>query len=37
VQAVVVPGEMPFVLLGNSFLGRFQLRQENDVLRLQRR
>jgi aspartyl protease family protein len=37
VQAVVVPGSMPFVLLGNSFLGRFQLRQENDVLRLQRR
>ena len=37
VQAVVVPGEMPFVLLGNSFLRRFQLRQENDVLRLQRR
>jgi aspartyl protease family protein len=37
VQAVVVPGAMPFVLLGNSFLGRFQIRQENDVLRLQRR
>jgi aspartyl protease family protein len=37
VQAVVVPGSMPFVLLGNSFLGRFQLRQENDILRLQRR
>jgi aspartyl protease family protein len=37
VQAVVVPGSMPFVLLGNSFLARFQLRQENDILRLQRR
>jgi aspartyl protease family protein len=37
VNAMILPSEMPFVLLGNSFLGRFQLRQENDVLRLQRR
>lgn len=37
VEAVVVPQGMPFVLLGNSFLRRFQIRQENDILRLQRR
>jgi aspartyl protease family protein len=34
VAAVVIPSEMPMVLLGNSFLGRFTMRQENDVLRL---
>jgi aspartyl protease family protein len=37
VDAVIVPQGMPFVLLGNSFLRRFQIRQENDILRLQRR
>lgn len=37
VAAVVVPAKMPFVLLGNSFLGRFQMRRDNDVLRLERR
>lgn len=37
VAAVVVPAPMPFVLLGNSFLGRFDLKRDNDVLRLQRR
>jgi aspartyl protease family protein len=34
VQAVVTPGGMPYVLLGNSFLSRFQMRRENDVMRL---
>jgi aspartyl protease family protein len=34
VEALVSPGEMPFILLGNSFLTRFQLRRDNDTLRL---
>lgn len=34
VSAVVIPAPMPFVLLGNSFLSRFQMRRENDVMRL---
>jgi len=37
VQGVVAPREMPYILLGNSFLSRFQLRQENDQLTLDRR
>lgn len=37
VPAAVVPAAMPFVLLGNSFLTRFQMRRENDVLTLERR
>ena len=37
VAAVVMPQPMPFVLLGNSFLGRFQMRRDNDVMRLQLR
>jgi aspartyl protease family protein len=32
-----MPAQMPYVLLGNSFLGRFQMRRDNDVLRLERR
>jgi aspartyl protease family protein len=35
VEAVVVPAAMPFALLGNSFLGRFQMRRDNDTMRLQ--
>ena len=34
VEAAILPMPMPQVLLGNSFLGRFTMRQENDVLRL---
>jgi aspartyl protease family protein len=34
VQAVVMPASMPYVLLGNSFLSRFQMRRENDQMRL---
>ena len=34
VAAIVLPAEMPMVLLGNSFLGRFSMRQDNDVMRL---
>ncbi len=37
VQAVVTPAQMPMVLLGNSFLSRFQMRRENDVMRLELR
>ena len=37
VQAVVMPAAMPYVLLGNSFLSRFQMRRDNDVMRLELR
>jgi len=37
VDAVVSPQPMPFVLLGNSFLNRFQMRRENDQMVLERR
>jgi aspartyl protease family protein len=37
VEAVVMPAAMPFALLGNSFLSRFQMRRENDVMRLELR
>ncbi len=37
VPAVVVPAPMPHVLLGNSFLQRFQMRRDNDVMRLELR
>jgi aspartyl protease family protein len=34
VAAVVMPAPMPYVLLGNSFLSRFQMRRDNDQMRL---
>lgn len=34
VAAVVLPAPMPHVLLGNSFLSRFQMRRDDDVMRL---
>jgi len=34
---VVQPQPMPFVLLGNSFLSRFQMRRDNDTMTLLRR
>jgi aspartyl protease family protein len=37
VEAVVVPQAMNYVLLGNSFLTRFQMKRENDLLTLDRR
>lgn len=37
VPAVVTPLAMPHILLGNSFLTRFQMRRENDVMRLEMR
>ena len=37
VDAAVLGASMPYVLLGNSFLTRFQMKRENDVLRLEKR
>ena len=37
VDASVLPAAMPFVLLGNSFLGRFQMKRDNDQMVLERR
>jgi aspartyl protease family protein len=37
VDAVVSPQPMPFVLLGNSFLTRFQMKRDNDTLRLEKK
>ncbi|MCX7255559.1 MAG: retropepsin-like aspartic protease [Polaromonas sp.] len=37
VDAVVSPQAMPFLLLGNSFLSRFQMKRENNVMTLDKR
>ena len=37
VEAVVMPSAMPHVLLGNSFLTRFQMKRDNDTLHLIKR
>jgi aspartyl protease family protein len=37
VEAAVLPGSMPFILLGNTFLNRFQMKRDNDLLTLTRR
>lgn len=37
VDAVVSPAPMPYVLLGNSFLSRFQMKRDSDQLVLERR
>jgi aspartyl protease family protein len=37
VEALVSPAPMEMVLLGNSFLSRFQMRRDNDVMRLEKR
>lgn len=37
VDAIVIPGKMSHVLLGNSFLNRFQMRRENDLMTLELR
>jgi len=37
VDAIVLPAAMPHVLLGNSFLTRFQMQRNNDTLRLTKR
>ena len=37
VDAVVTPQAMPYVLLGNSYLTRFQMKRDNDQMTLERR
>jgi aspartyl protease family protein len=37
VDAAVIPAGMPYVLLGNSFLGRFQMKRDHDQMVLERR
>lgn len=37
VEASVLPGQMGYILLGNSFLTRFQMKRENDVMTLDMR
>lgn len=37
VGAIVLPQPMPYVLLGNSFLSRFQMQRHNDQMTLERR
>ena len=37
VEALVIPGSLPYVLLGNSFLNRFQMQRDSDVMTLTRR
>jgi aspartyl protease family protein len=36
VNAMVLPAEMPFVLLGNSFLSRFAMRRDSNVMKLEK-
>lgn len=37
VEAVVIPSAMPFALLGNTFLSRFQMTRNNDKMVLEKR
>jgi len=37
VDGTVVPAGMPYILLGNSFLTRFQMTRQNDLMVLERR
>lgn len=37
VEALVLPANMPHILLGNSFLTRFSMKRENEVMRLEKR
>jgi aspartyl protease family protein len=37
IDAVVTPQPMPYVLLGNSFLGQFQMTRNNDQMVLEKR
>ena len=37
VDATIVPTAMPYGLLGNSFLTRFQMKRDNDQLTLEKR
>ena len=37
VDAVVLQAEMPAILLGNSYLSRFNMRRDGDTMRLERK
>jgi aspartyl protease family protein len=37
IEALVVPAQMEFILLGNSFLTRFQMKRENETMTLSKR
>ena len=37
IEATVVPAQMEFILLGNSFLTRFQMKRENETMTLSKR
>jgi aspartyl protease family protein len=37
IDAVITPISMPFVLLGNSYLSRFQMTRNNDQMVLEKR
>ena len=37
IEATVLPTQLPYILLGNSFLTRFQMKRENDMLTLSKR
>ena len=37
IEALIVPVQMEFILLGNSFLTRFQMKRENETLTLSKR
>jgi aspartyl protease family protein len=37
VEAIIAPQPMPFLLLGNSFLNRFQMKRDHDQMVLERR
>lgn len=37
VEATIVPSPMPYALLGNSFLTRFQMKRVNDQMTLEKR
>ena len=37
IEALIVPAQMEFILLGNSFLTRFQMKRENETLTLSKR
>ena len=37
IDAVVTPQPMPFMLLGNSFLARFQMKRDNNLMTLDKR
>ncbi|HEX6722766.1 MAG TPA: retropepsin-like aspartic protease, partial [Burkholderiaceae bacterium] len=37
VHAMILPAEMPFILLGNSFLNRFSMRRDSNVMKLEKR